>query len=298
MAPAPGSKPNGGAPGCKPVLPGAAGSPIDRAVPDAKPSESPTPRVPRWRYVVPNAITCTGLLLGLTATFFSMQGDYVEASWLIVLCVLIDKADGTAARLLNATSAIGVQLDSFSDFVTFGIAPGTLMFMTLYSMDNPAFAMWHGPISGWVLLRVLIATYVLCACIRLAKFNVLTEVAGANDVFYGLATTYCGAFVAVSWILCFEYELWGLMRWAPLVAAVLGAAMVSNFPLPKLAKKEAQWLNIVMAANAVMAYICGLFRLYPEYLFAMLLIYVIVGAGWGLVNREALMSKRLDPYPE
>lgn len=264
---------------------------------------APTPakRVPRWRYVVPNAITCTGLLLGLTATFFSMEGDYREAAWLIVLCVLIDKADGSAARMLGATSAIGVQLDSFSDFVTFGIAPGTLMFMTLWRIDDPAvaaeFAMWHGPISMWV-LRALVASYVLCACIRLAKFNVLTDAAGAADVFFGLATTYCGAFVAVSWILCLDYELWSVMKWSPLGAAVLGAAMVSNFPLPKIGKKKALWLNAFVGTNAVIAYICGVFRLFPEYLFGMLVIYLVVGSGWGLVNRESLMPKRLDPYPE
>lgn len=257
----------------------------------------PQRRTPRWRYVVPNAITCMGLLLGLTATFRAMEGDYTESAWLIVLCVLIDKLDGTAARLLRATSSIGVQLDSFSDFVTFGIAPGSLVFMTTFHNPDGHFPMWQGTAMGWV-MRVLVAAYVLCACIRLAKFNVLTEESGGANVFYGMPTTFAGGLVAVAFILGVTYQRWDLLAWAPAVMAVLGALMVSNLPIPKIAPRQSPWANGFQLVNVAMGYICGIFRIWPEYLFAVILLYGTGGFIWGWIHRHELAPKRLDPYPQ
>jgi CDP-diacylglycerol--serine O-phosphatidyltransferase len=239
-------------------------------------------RTPRWRYVVPNAITCTGLLVGLTSVFCSMEGDYHEAAWLIVLCVLLDKADGTAARLLRATSAIGVQLDSFSDFVTFGVAPGTLVYMLMWRDPNAHFVIWQGTVASW-LLRVLVASYVLGACIRLAKFNVLTEDGGPNNIFYGLPTTYCGAMVATLYVSAVEHGLHELLRWMPLLCLVLGMLMLSNMPLPKIGSKKSKVYNAVQVLGAVLVYVFGLYGLW--------------GGVWGLVHREEFAPRSLDPYP-
>ena len=192
---------------------------------------SPEPEVrptPQWRYVVPNAITCVGLLIGLTSVFRAMEGDYVEASWLIILCVLLDKLDGTTARLLKATSDIGLQLDSFSDFITFGIAPGVLVFLAIWRGDahgveipHEAFALWQGPAMGW-LLRALVASYVLCAVLRLARFNVITESSqGSSAVFYGLPTTPSGAMVSTLFILMHQNEMWMSMRWFPVLLKMI-----------------------------------------------------------------------------
>lgn len=260
--------------------------------------KTPKSRTPRWRYVVPNAITCTGLLIGLVSVFRSMEGAYYEAAWLIILCVLLDKADGTAARLLKATSAIGVQLDSFSDFVTFGIAPGTLVYMALWQDPNQQFVIWQGDVATWV-LRVLVAIYVLCACIRLAKFNVLSEESDSGMAcFYGLATTLCGATVAVCYIVGVHYEAWDMMRWLPVGCFALGVLMVSNFPMPKLAATESKLMNGFVGLNVVAAYVLGITRTFPEYLLAMLGMYLVGGFIWGLRYREALKPRRLDPYPE
>ena len=227
-----------------------------------------------------------------------MEGAYYEAAWLIVLCVLLDKADGTAARLLKATSAIGVQLDSFSDFVTFGIAPGALVYMALWQDPDKNFVIWQGDVAAWV-LRVLIAIYVLCACIRLAKFNVLSEdTDGDMKCFYGLATTLCGATVSVCYIVGVDYEAWDLMRWLPVACFALGVLMVSNFPMPKLAATDSKFMNGFIGLNVAAAYVLGFTREVPEYLLAMLGMYLIGGFIWGLRHREALKPRRLDPYPE
>ena len=260
-----------------------------------------TPKVARWRYVVPNAITCIGLLIGVTACFRAMEGQHIDAAWLIILCVLLDKLDGTAARVLGATSRIGVQLDSFSDFVTFGLAPATLTYMTIWqgSFEGStvaAFAMWDGETSRWV-LRMLVGAYILCAVIRLAKFNVLTT-ADAGGVFYGYPTTSSGAMMALLLLLLHKYEQPEIIAWLPIIAASLGALMVSNLPLPKVGSSKSKAMTIFQGICLVGAYVCGIARIYPEFLMALLLSFSVIGFVWGFLHREELAPTRLDPYPD
>lgn len=259
-------------------------------------------RVARWRYVVPNAITCASLLVGLVAMGQSfLAGGYTESAWLVVLCVLLDKLDGTAARALKATSDIGMQLDSFSDFVTFGIAPGTMMFAAgLAANKAHTTTFWAGETGIW-LLGAATATFVLCACIRLAKFNVLMEDLPANapKVFYGMPTTFSGGLLALAWILGDKYQLGWVVDVLPLVAVALAGLMVSNLPLPKLVPRKSKVFNAFQAVNIAVVYVFGLGRLVPEYLFSNVIIYALVGFGWGALHlKELLAYKRLDPYPD
>jgi CDP-diacylglycerol--serine O-phosphatidyltransferase len=260
-----------------------------------------TPKVARWRYVVPNAITCIGLLIGVTACFRAMEGQHIEAAWLIILCVLLDKLDGTAARVLGATSRIGVQLDSFSDFVTFGLAPATLTYMTIWQgsfegSSVAAFSMWDGETAQWG-LRMLVGSYILCAVIRLAKFNVLTA-ADADGVFYGYPTTSSGAMMALLLLLLHKHGQVEMITWIPVIAAMLGGLMVSNLPLPKVGSSKTKAIVVLQGVCMVGAYVCGIARIYPEFLMALLLAFSVIGFAWGFVHREELAPTRLDPYPD
>jgi len=265
----------------------------------------PTPalkKTPRWRYVVPNAITCASLLVGLAAVALAfVVGGYTDAAWLVVLSVLLDKLDGTAARALRATSDIGMQLDSFADFVTFGIAPGTMLFAAgLNANKNGTTDLWQGEVGLW-LLGAACATLVLCACIRLAKFNVLQDdlPPDAPKVFYGMPTTFSGGAIALMYILADKYQVAWLLDAMPLFAVLFGALMVSNLPLPKAALRKEKWINVIQVISGVGIYVCGLFRLFPEYLAFNIAVYAIVGFGWGFANRKRLLAyKRLDPYPD
>lgn len=254
-------------------------------------------RVARWRYVVPNAVTCTSLLLGLAAIVLSFQGDHGGAAWLVVLCVLLDKADGTVARALNATSRIGLQLDSFSDFVTFGIAPAYILYAVMLHDPAGAGDIWAGGAAQWG-LYALLGGYVLCAVIRLAKFNVLEETLPADGpkVFYGLPSTFSGGLLVITYLIGEKYGWVGLVRWMPIIAAFLGALMVSNFPLPKLGKRKAMWLNVFTIVNVAFGYVCGILRILPEYIFGAVLLYAIVGFSWGFIHRRELAPRNLDPY--
>jgi len=256
----------------------------------------------RWRYVVPNAITCASLLVGLVAvgTAF-VVGGYTDAAWLVILSVLLDKLDGTAARALKATSDIGMQLDSFADFVTFGIAPATMLFAAgLHANETSTTSVWAGETGLW-LLGASCATFVLCACIRLAKFNVLMEdmPADAPKVFYGMPTTFAGGLVAITWILGDKYQAAWMIDALPLAAVGLGFLMVSNVPLPKLVVREQKWLNVIQIVSVIGTYVCGLLRILPEYLAFNVAGYALVGFTWGAMNYKRLIAyKRLDPYPD
>ncbi len=267
-----------------------------RPVTDAS---EPAQRPKRWRYLIPNAITCFGLLLGLTAAFRAMTGTadgFRDAGWLVILCVLLDKLDGTVARLLKATSAIGGQLDSFSDFVTFGIAPGTLVLTLVNANPGGVFEMWHADVPH-VLLHLLVSTYVLCACIRLARFNLLPpDPPDAPKIFWGMPTTFAGAFVASTFLVADAYGAIVVMRWMPVLLALLGILMVSNARLPKVAPREPMWLNIIQALDIGAVYVAGLFRLLPEFLLANVVAYFVFGFGWGFLHRSELPPPRLEPH--
>jgi CDP-diacylglycerol--serine O-phosphatidyltransferase len=263
---------------------------------------APAPRVARWRYIVPNALTCASLTVGLAAIVIALtRQDFTETAWLVILSTMLDKLDGTAARALRATSDIGVQLDSFADFVTFGMAPGAMLYAAgqhARALGGPT--LWAGE-AGGLLLAGLTAAYVLCACLRLAKFNVLTEnlPPDAPKVFYGMPSTFAGGLLAVLYILGDKYDLVAARDALPILAGLLGLLMVSNWPLPKLARRHQPFLDAVQVVTVIGTYTCGIARIFPEYLAFNVVTFAFVGFGWGFIHRKRLLAaRRLDPYPD
>ena len=89
------------------------------------------PRGQLLRYAAPNLITALALLFGMLSIAASLEGRFVAAGWWIIYAVVSDRLDGLVARLLRATSELGVQLDSLADFMNFGLAPAILVFAAL-----------------------------------------------------------------------------------------------------------------------------------------------------------------------
>lgn len=120
--------------------------------------------------LVPNLVTILGLCAGMTSIRFMLGGDYRSAAALIVFAALIDGLDGLLARRLKATSELGAELDSLSDFLNFGVAPGLLVYHALLGDARG---------TGWLLVLV----YTICCCLRLARFNVMKalETSGAEQ---------------------------------------------------------------------------------------------------------------------
>lgn len=132
---------------------------------------------------IPNALTCINLVCGFFAIILSFQqATLIYAPYLIFAATIIDFLDGFAARLLNAHSSMGKQLDSLADMVSFGLAPGILAFqLTIISINASAI---NNKIVEYIFL-FLPASIPLFSALRLAKFNIDEK---QTDSFIGLAT--------------------------------------------------------------------------------------------------------------
>jgi len=115
---------------------------------------------------IPNFITLLNLLSGVLSIYLGSVGELQLAAMMIFVAAIFDFFDGFAARLLNAKSAIGVQLDSLADMVSFGVAPAFVLFYTIeYSIEITG-------ISTWEYLPFISFIIPLFSALRLAKFNV------------------------------------------------------------------------------------------------------------------------------
>lgn len=108
--------------------------------------------------MVPNVLTLLALCAGMTAIRYAVSGEFAYATFAIVAAGVFDGLDGRLARLLKATSPFGAELDSLSDFISFGVAPATVLY--LWTM-----AQLHS--IGWA----IVLFYAVCCALRLARFN-------------------------------------------------------------------------------------------------------------------------------
>ena len=137
-------------------------------------SESRPDRIP-LRAIVPNLVTSMAACAGITSISFSSEGRWLPALWALLVAVICDGMDGRIARLLNASSKLGAELDSLADFVNFGVAPA--MFMYFWFTGGPTHMIDGEPVNP-TLIRVVLACalyYAMCDCFRLARFNTMLE---------------------------------------------------------------------------------------------------------------------------
>lgn len=116
---------------------------------------------------IPNTITCGNLVSGCLSILFVASGRPVAAALMIFVAGLFDFLDGFAARLLHAQSPIGADLDSLSDVVSFGVAPGFIMYWLMSYAQHPEVI-----VLGLDLLPCLAFLLPVFSAIRLAKFNI------------------------------------------------------------------------------------------------------------------------------
>lgn len=115
------------------------------------------------RAMLPNAITAAALCAGLTGIRFAIDGEWSFAILAVVLAGVLDGIDGRIARLLNAQSRFGAELDSLADSLSFGVAPALILF--LWSLQD-----W--PRFGWFAALA----FAICCALRLARFNARIDV--------------------------------------------------------------------------------------------------------------------------
>lgn len=169
----------------------------------------------RGIYLLPNLITTGALFCGFYSMIAAMSGALENAAIAIVIAGFLDSLDGRVARMTNTTSEFGVQYDSLSDMVAFGVAPAILMF----SWGLSALGKF-----GWAVAFM----YMACAALRLARFNTMPD----NKVFFGLASPMASGTLAVMVWVWMDYaqapvdiEL-GIP--VAVATAIFGFLMVSN----------------------------------------------------------------------
>src|SRR3954454_15212013 len=111
--------------------------------------------------LLPNAITVLALCAGLSAVQFALHHQYTLAIGAIGVAAVLDSLDGRIARLLDATSKMGAELDSLSDAISFGVAPALVLYVWQF----------QGNRLGWVITLV----FAVCIILRLARFNTLLD---------------------------------------------------------------------------------------------------------------------------
>jgi CDP-diacylglycerol--serine O-phosphatidyltransferase len=131
-------------------------------------------------YILPNVLTLCGLFLGFYAIVASINEKFIHAAWTIILANIFDGLDGLVARLTKTTTKFGIELDSLSDLVTFGVAPSILIYK--FALDD------FGRIGFAVSFL-----FVACGTLRLARFNVQSSVLKS---FKGLPTPGAATLIA------------------------------------------------------------------------------------------------------
>lgn len=168
-------------------------------------------------YVLPNLLTTASMFFGFFAIVYSIRGQYLTASYAIVASAVFDLLDGRVARLTRATSQFGAEYDSLSDLISFGVAPGLLLYL---------WALQPFGRLGWLASFL----YVACGALRLARFNVQAATV-ERSYFQGLPIPMAAGIVASS-VLAFTHMEWEAGRsWILLIMTfLLAAVMVSSFP--------------------------------------------------------------------
>lgn len=206
---------------------------------------------------IPNFITSLNLLCGCMAIVFAAEGEMAIAGLLIFASVVFDFLDGFAARLLKAQSTMGVQMDSFADLISFGVAPAMILFGIM--SQSPQCVSGECVIEtyrpyGAFLLPVFSA-------LRLAKFNTDDD---QSSYFKGLTTTANGMFIAalaIVWGYQPDSLMAGWMSESRVLLAIVilhSYLLVSDYPMFAIKFKSFDWKSNILQYSFLLSALVGL----------------------------------------
>ncbi|MDR2807089.1 MAG: CDP-diacylglycerol--serine O-phosphatidyltransferase [Puniceicoccales bacterium] len=200
-------------------------------------------------YLLPNLFTATNLFCGFLSIIRCIQARYSvqdavlihryyqQAVWLILFAGLSDMLDGRVARLKKKESLFGMEFDSICDMVSFGVAPALMVFLLILSPTGEfSFFRQVGWLFGFI--------YLLCAGIRLARFNVVTSPLLPRDDphphcdFLGLPVPAAAGVVASFVLIINSYALNAFAILLPPLMLFIAYLMVSNIRFPSFKKVD------------------------------------------------------------
>lgn len=172
--------------------------------------------------ILPGAFTAGNLFFGIWGIVEASRGNFIVASWFVVISGIMDVIDGRVARVSRTGTAFGAEMDSLVDAISFGVAPGLLVYF--HTFRNGEWA--------WLLSFI----YVLAAVLRLARFN-LEQAGKAKSAFFGLPSPAAGMTLASFYP--FTHTPWFLQNFGgefnlslilAIITVCVGLLMVSNVP--------------------------------------------------------------------
>jgi CDP-diacylglycerol---serine O-phosphatidyltransferase len=234
-------------------------------------------------YLLPNSLTAGNLFFGFLAIMRCIEANYAtdptiinghftQAVWFIFFGVVCDAFDGRVARMGGRESLFGIEFDSIADVISFGVAPAMMMiFLILKPTDQYDGVLPVSQLIGFI--------YLLCAAVRLARFNVLTHpmlkpserLKGTKD-FIGLPVPAAAAMVA-SLVLVYTsfekygYEMHGFELLMPPLMLAVAFLMISNIPYPSF--KQIDWQTSTRLQTFILFIFClGIGFIFKELFFA------------------------------
>lgn len=261
-------------------------------------------------YLLPNLLTAGNLFCGFLAIIrllqarFNVMVDgneegltgnpsalYTQAVVLILIAMLCDSLDGRLARLGGRDSLFGKEFDSIADIVSFGVAPALMVLFLLFNPDETVFFKKIGLALAFV--------YLLCAGVRLARFNVITHPAvypanfdRSSKDFIGLPVPAAAGMISTLVLLINKHDL---QRWAfllPFLMIFISYLMVSTVRYPSF--KSVDWTTKIRSRTFILLLAAGCFiYLYQEYALVLTFLgYLFYGVARHIWLRRKRLAKR------
>ena len=215
-------------------------------------------------YLLPNLFTTGNMFFGFLSMLMAIKGQYLDASKCIVAAGVFDALDGRIARMTKGTSQFGMEYDSLSDLVSFGVAPALLMYK--WSLEP------FGRI-GWLDCFFFMA----CGALRLARFNVQANII-EKKYFQGLPIPMAAGCVATS-VMAFDEMQWEFSK-SPILLAMtvlLGLVMVSTLKFRSFKELDLRKRSSFRTLIGVVAVLVFIALNYEVHLFIALMGYVVLG---------------------
>ena len=200
----------------------------------------------KTRYLLPNILTLGGVCLGISSIKFSIDGNYSLALIFILLAAILDALDGRIARLIKGTSEFGKELDSLTDFVSFGIAPAFILYF--WELNN------YGKL-GWAITLI----YSVCCVLRLARFN-LTKIdeqqLWKSNYFEGVPAPAGGILILIPLIfeltnLNFNLNIKSLTPYFTILIAILLVSKIPTWSLKKISISPKATVFILLGIGTI-----------------------------------------------
>ena len=239
----------------------------------------------RGIYLLPNLFTVSALFAGLYGIVSAMQGAFDHAAVAIYVAMIMDSLDGRVARLTNTQTMFGAELDSLSDMVSFGVAPGLILYTWILQPLGKL---------GWLATFI----YTMAVALRLARFN--TQLSKTdNRYFQGLPSpAAAGLMAGVVWF-GIEYAMlsasMGII--VAFLSIVIGLLMVSNVRYRSFKdldlKGKVPFITLLLIVIVLVLVLLNP----PEVLFSVFAVYAISGPLMTVMNLRKARSRKGKAKP-